>query len=268
MTFNRGEKVKVHYQRYPEMGKQWYIGEYDHPIRVVVRGEDRTQHHVKVSGETVIFDDREVSKHYPLDREKFRADAARLAPQIKAAIEEALPVLLTEEQRKGVSVEIEGDDGSVEIRGPFAVSITPVVLDAPSIGVVYEVAGWEVTTWHNTYSYSDGPDVSESTEGTSRDWLDTARLALEVLWRAHADAWFTRKHEGLWGDAIEAEQTESETIVEQFLHDTCPECGEPSVPLENVPDQSLRGCSNCDHSFWEDLTLPVRKTESDGGSAS
>lgn len=43
---------------------------------------------------------------------------------------------------------------------------------------------------------------------------------------------------------------------ERFPHDVCPECGTPSVPLEKVPDQSLRGCPKCGEEWFEDLTKP------------
>lgn len=46
---------------------------------------------------------------------------------------------------------------------------------------------------------------------------------------------------------------------EHFEHDDCPECGEPSVPLEKVPDQSLRGCPDCGHAWFEDLHTHVKR---------
>lgn len=48
--------------------------------------------------------------------------------------------------------------------------------------------------------------------------------------------------------------------VEDFEHDVCPKCGEPSLPAEGVRDQSLCVCSNewCLHEFFEDLTRPVQ----------
>lgn len=46
--------------------------------------------------------------------------------------------------------------------------------------------------------------------------------------------------------------------TEYFDHDDCPKCGKPIFPLEGVPDQTLRGCENCEHVWWEDLnSLPI-----------
>jgi predicted nucleic acid-binding Zn-ribbon protein len=46
---------------------------------------------------------------------------------------------------------------------------------------------------------------------------------------------------------------------EEFEHDDCPKCGTPSVPFEGVPNQSLRGCPNCGHDWWENLNELPKK---------
>jgi hypothetical protein len=48
-------------------------------------------------------------------------------------------------------------------------------------------------------------------------------------------------------------------VVEHFAHDVCPGCGNPSTPLEGVPDQSGRGCGQCGREWFEDLGLPAMK---------
>lgn len=45
-------------------------------------------------------------------------------------------------------------------------------------------------------------------------------------------------------------------LLERFPHDQCPKCGAASVPFEGIPDQSLRGCPECEHSWFEDLNKP------------
>ena len=47
---------------------------------------------------------------------------------------------------------------------------------------------------------------------------------------------------------------------EHFSHDICPRCGAASVPLENVPDQSGRGCPACGSEWFEDLSQAPTKT--------
>lgn len=47
-------------------------------------------------------------------------------------------------------------------------------------------------------------------------------------------------------------------IDEEYEHDDCPECGTPSEPAEDVPDQALRGCPQCDHVWFEDLSQPAK----------
>lgn len=44
---------------------------------------------------------------------------------------------------------------------------------------------------------------------------------------------------------------------EHYPHDICPKCGSVSVPYEGVPDQSLRGCPECKHTWSEDLDRPA-----------
>ena len=53
----------------------------------------------------------------------------------------------------------------------------------------------------------------------------------------------------------------SKPVNENYEHDDCPKCGTPSVPYEGVPDQSFRGCENCGHEWFEDLTLPPYKAD-------
>lgn len=48
--------------------------------------------------------------------------------------------------------------------------------------------------------------------------------------------------------------------TEHFLHDDCPKCGTPSVPVEKVPDQALRGCPECLETWVEDLTKPPKRS--------
>lgn len=43
-------------------------------------------------------------------------------------------------------------------------------------------------------------------------------------------------------------------VQEHYKHDDCQNCGTPSVPAEDVPDQSLRGCPNCGRTWFEDLS--------------
>lgn len=40
---------------------------------------------------------------------------------------------------------------------------------------------------------------------------------------------------------------------EHFDHEDCPECGSVSVPCEHIPDQTLRGCPKCEHTWFENL---------------
>lgn len=39
--------------------------------------------------------------------------------------------------------------------------------------------------------------------------------------------------------------------MDNFPHEPCPDCGNPSVPAEGVPDQALRGCLVCDNVWYE-----------------
>lgn len=49
-------------------------------------------------------------------------------------------------------------------------------------------------------------------------------------------------------------------VVETYEHDECPKCGTESVPAERVADQSLRGCPNCEHTWFEDLNRDPHKS--------
>lgn len=57
--------------------------------------------------------------------------------------------------------------------------------------------------------------------------------------RRHPGSATVRLLEGMLGTA------------ERFEHEACPECGGPSVPAEKVPDQALRGCPRCGHTWFE-----------------
>lgn len=55
-------------------------------------------------------------------------------------------------------------------------------------------------------------------------------------------------------------KTETKTN-EHFRHDVCPKCGQPYVPAEKVPDQTLRGCRECGEVWTEDLSrTPTKHT--------
>ena len=58
---------------------------------------------------------------------------------------------------------------------------------------------------------------------------------------------------------LDTEITKEEASVpkEQFKHDVCPECGQPSTPAEGVLDQALRSCL-CGNTWLENLEQPVR----------
>lgn len=49
-------------------------------------------------------------------------------------------------------------------------------------------------------------------------------------------------------------------MMEQFEHDDCLKCRVPSIPAENVADQTLRLCPNCGDEWFEDLAEPPKKT--------
>jgi hypothetical protein len=48
-------------------------------------------------------------------------------------------------------------------------------------------------------------------------------------------------------------------LREQFEHDVCPKCSQPSQPAERVPNQALRQCRKCGREFFENLLEPVKR---------
>lgn len=62
-------------------------------------------------------------------------------------------------------------------------------------------------------------------------------------------------------ELLEAAGVPETKIAEHFPHDVCPECGSSSVPVEGVPDQTLRGCPKCHHTWTESLSRPATKAK-------
>lgn len=52
------------------------------------------------------------------------------------------------------------------------------------------------------------------------------------------------------------ETMERANVAEHLPHDECHKCGQASVPAEGVPDQTLRGCPQCEDTWLEDLNAP------------
>lgn len=70
----------------------------------------------------------------------------------------------------------------------------------------------------------------------------------------------TMRRGKLAGRAIIEMTVHRPEVREYFDHDTC--CGKPSVPVEGVPDQALRGCVECDSTWVEDLDRgPIARVE-------
>lgn len=47
-------------------------------------------------------------------------------------------------------------------------------------------------------------------------------------------------------------------MTDLYQHDACPYCYRPSEPAEGVPDQALRLCPSCEHTWFEDFESPPR----------
>jgi ribosomal protein L37AE/L43A len=50
-------------------------------------------------------------------------------------------------------------------------------------------------------------------------------------------------------------------MIEEFEHDDCPQCTTPSVPAEDIKDQTFRSCPKCGHEWYEDLYTPAKKKD-------
>jgi hypothetical protein len=112
---------------------------------------------------------------------------------------------------------------------------------------------WE--TWKDQRTAAAAPVsvANEASREAPQDWQTCPKCG------AYADL---STHHGKACAAPEAPQ-------EHFKHDACPECGAASLPAEKVPDQTLRGCPNCGHTWFEDLnSAPLEAPQDDDGKLS